>query len=89
MPGSGVLVPPDVLRVTGRSVESTRRLPDMPRPPLFPPMLLSPGTLPTGTGWVFEPKFDRFRAIAYIDDSGVRLRSRSGNDLTRLAPEFR
>jgi bifunctional non-homologous end joining protein LigD len=37
--------------------------------------------LPTGDGWVFEPKWDGYRAIAYVRGD-VRLVSRNGNDLT-------
>ena len=29
--------------------------------------------------WIFEPKFDGFRAVAYIDDGAFRLISRNGN----------
>src|SRR4051794_36044364 len=29
--------------------------------------------------WIFEPKLDRFRALAYIDGGSARLVSRSGN----------
>jgi bifunctional non-homologous end joining protein LigD len=37
--------------------------------------------LPSGDGWVFEPKWDGYRAIAYVRGD-VRLVSRNGNDLT-------
>ena len=39
-------------------------------------------TLPTGPGWLFEPKWDGFRAIATLESGQVLLRSRNGNDLT-------
>lgn len=32
--------------------------------------------------WLWEPKLDGYRALAFIDDSGVKLRSRRGLDLT-------
>ena len=38
--------------------------------------------LPTGAGWLFEPKWDGYRAIAYVRGGEVTLRSRRGNDLT-------
>jgi bifunctional non-homologous end joining protein LigD len=38
--------------------------------------------LPSGTGWLFEPKWDGYRAIAYIRGGEATLRSRRGNDLT-------
>jgi bifunctional non-homologous end joining protein LigD len=36
--------------------------------------------------WLFEIKWDGFRAIAFIDDGGVRLTSRNQNDLTAEFP---
>jgi bifunctional non-homologous end joining protein LigD len=43
--------------------------------------------LPAGEGWVFEVKFDGYRALASIRGGECRLRSRNGNDLTaRFAP---
>ena len=38
--------------------------------------------LPTGDGWLFEPKWDGYRALAYVRGGEVTLRSRRGNDLT-------
>ncbi|WP_403024297.1 ATP-dependent DNA ligase [Salinibacterium sp. GXW1014] len=38
--------------------------------------------------WAFEMKWDGIRAIAVVDDSGVRLTSRNGRDLTRSYPEL-
>jgi bifunctional non-homologous end joining protein LigD len=39
-------------------------------------------SLPVGEGWVFEPKWDGFRAIATIVGGEAKLTSRNGNDLT-------
>jgi bifunctional non-homologous end joining protein LigD len=39
-------------------------------------------TLPVGDGWVYEPKWDGFRALITIAGGGVLLTSRNGNDLT-------
>lgn len=39
-------------------------------------------------GWVFEPKFDGIRAIAYISDGVVTILSRRGLDLTSRYPEL-
>ena len=39
-------------------------------------------SLPTGSEWVFEPKWDGFRAVATLLSGDVSLRSRNGNDLT-------
>ncbi len=36
--------------------------------------------------WIFEPKLDGFRILAFLQDGRVRLLSRAGNDLTRNFP---
>jgi bifunctional non-homologous end joining protein LigD len=49
----------------------------------YKPMLAtSSDRLPSGEGWVFEPKWDGFRAIVTISGGEVTLTSRNGNDLT-------
>ncbi|HKU57271.1 MAG TPA: DNA ligase D [Gaiellaceae bacterium] len=43
--------------------------------------------LPRGTDWLFEPKWDGYRALAYVRGGEAKLYSRRGNDLTqRFAP---
>jgi ATP-dependent DNA ligase len=44
--------------------------------------------LPTGPGWVYEPKWDGFRALAFVDGADVYLQSRSGKPLRRYFPEL-
>ena len=39
--------------------------------------------LPRGKGWLYEVKFDGYRALAYLRGGDVELRSRTGNDLTQ------
>src|SRR3712207_4098308 len=58
-------------------------------PPLPPQLAKSAKALPTGEGWVYEPKWDGFRAIAFIDGDAVELQSRNGRGLTRYFPELR
>ncbi len=49
----------------------------------YQPMLAtSADRLPPGAGWVFEPKWDGFRAIVTLSGGEVTLTSRNGNDLT-------
>jgi len=36
--------------------------------------------------WIWEPKLDGYRVLAFIDSQGVRLRSRRGLDLTKAFP---
>src|ERR1044071_3316654 len=52
------------------------------------PMLATPGTeLPRGEGWVFEPKYDGIRILAFADREHVALLSRNGLDKTKQFPE--
>jgi ATP-dependent DNA ligase len=44
--------------------------------------------LPASRGWVFEPKFDGFRALAFCNRSGVRLQSRQQRWLTDSFPDI-
>jgi len=41
-----------------------------------------------GTGWMWEPKLDGYRVLAFIDDQSVKLRSRRGLDLTASFPKL-
>ena len=57
--------------------------------PLLPQLARSRASLPEGDGWAYEPKWDGFRAIAFVDGDDVQLQSRNGRDLTRYFPELR
>ncbi|MEO8425465.1 MAG: DNA polymerase ligase N-terminal domain-containing protein, partial [Actinomycetota bacterium] len=49
----------------------------------YAPMLATMSeALPTGEGWVYEPKWDGFRAIVTVSGGEVTFASRNGNDLT-------
>jgi bifunctional non-homologous end joining protein LigD len=49
----------------------------------YSPMLATASeSLPQGAGWVYEPKWDGYRAIVTISGGEARLTSRNGNDLT-------
>jgi ATP-dependent DNA ligase len=56
-------------------------------PPLLPQLARSREKLPDGEGWAYEPKWDGFRAIAFVDGDEVELQSRNGKTLTRYFPE--
>ena len=49
----------------------------------YRPMLASAmDRLPSGKGWLFEPKWDGYRVLGYVRGGEATLRSRHGNDLT-------
>jgi bifunctional non-homologous end joining protein LigD len=60
--------------------------------PLIPPMLATPGALPSAaqdTRWAYETKQDGQRVVVYLPgDGGVLLRARSGQDITAAYPEL-
>jgi ATP-dependent DNA ligase len=43
--------------------------------------------LPGGKGWLYEPKYDGFRCIAFRDGGEVRLQSKNQKPLDRYFPE--
>jgi ATP-dependent DNA ligase len=44
--------------------------------------------LPEGQGWIFEPKWDGFRALVFRDGSEIFLQSRDEKSLNRYFPEL-
>ena len=58
------------------------------KPPIEPQLALSRKTLPTDEGWAYEPKYDGFRAIAFVDGDDLFLQSRTGRPLARYFPEL-
>jgi ATP-dependent DNA ligase len=58
------------------------------QPPLAPQLARGKPALPTEPGWSFEPKYDGFRAIAFVDGDEVLLLSRGGKQLERYFPEL-
>jgi ATP-dependent DNA ligase len=58
------------------------------RPPIKPQLALSRKSLPTGEDWAYEPKYDGFRALAFVDGDDLFLQSRSGRPLARYFPEL-
>jgi bifunctional non-homologous end joining protein LigD len=43
--------------------------------------------IPSGKGWLFEVKWDGYRALAYLEGGEARLVSRNANDLTARFPQ--
>jgi ATP-dependent DNA ligase len=58
------------------------------RPPLAPQLARSRANLPDGDGWAYEPKYDGFRAVAFVDGDETYLQSRNGKPLSRYFPEL-
>jgi ATP-dependent DNA ligase len=58
-------------------------------PPVLPQLARSRSALPDGEGWAYEPKWDGFRAIAFVDGEELHLQSRNGKPLLRYFPEVR
>jgi bifunctional non-homologous end joining protein LigD len=42
----------------------------------------------SAAGWMWEPKLDGYRVLAFVDDKEVKLRSRRGLDLTASFPKL-
>jgi ATP-dependent DNA ligase len=61
----------------------------LPFGPPLPPMLAKlQEEIPTGDGWLYEPKWDGFRAIVFRDGDGVQIVSRDNKSLNRYFPEL-
>lgn len=61
-----------------------------PMPSTIHPMLATPVSEPfDGPDWLFEIKWDGYRAVAFIEAGKVRLVSRNQNDLTPRYPELK
>jgi DNA ligase D-like protein (predicted ligase)/DNA ligase D-like protein (predicted 3'-phosphoesterase) len=58
--------------------------------PKYEPMLAEAADSPfSSSDWIFEVKWDGIRAISYVDNNGVSVLSRNGNELIQNFPELR
>lgn len=57
-------------------------------PPIKPQLARSRKTLPDEEGFAFEPKYDGFRAIVFVDGGDSYVQSRGGKPLSRYFPEL-
>jgi ATP-dependent DNA ligase len=63
---------------------------DLPlKPPIQPQLARSRPELPAGDQWAYEPKYDGFRAIVFVDGEQSMVQSRGGKPLARYFPELR
>ena len=58
------------------------------QPPVLPMLAHRVGELPSGDGWIFEPKWDGFRALVFRDGDEVYIQSRDEKPLLRYYPEL-
>jgi ATP-dependent DNA ligase len=57
-------------------------------PPILPMLAKRVSELPRGEGWIFEPKWDGFRALVFRDGDEVLIQSRDEKPLDRYFPEL-
>ena len=58
------------------------------QPPLEPMLAKLSDEIPDGEGWLYEPKWDGFRAIVFRDGDDVYIQSRDLKPLDRYFPEL-
>ncbi len=58
------------------------------KPPVAPQLAKSRTGLPVGEQWSYEPKYDGFRAIVFVDCERCYIQSRAGRPLARYFPEL-
>src|SRR5215467_3893592 len=57
-------------------------------PPILPMLAKRVSELPAGDNWVFEPKWDGFRALVFRDGDEILIQSRDEKPLNRYFPEL-
>ena len=57
-------------------------------PPIEPMLAKAASGLPEGDGWLFEPKWDGFRALVFRDGDETLIQSRDLKPLDRYFPEL-
>src|SRR5437660_724195 len=57
-------------------------------PPVLPMLSKRVGELPVGGTWIFEPKWDGFRALVFRDGDEVLIQSRDDKPLNRYFPDL-
>src|SRR5262245_6716019 len=58
------------------------------KPPILPMLAKRVDALPQGENWIFEPKWDGFRALVFRDGEEVLIQSRDEKPLERYFPEL-
>jgi ATP-dependent DNA ligase len=57
-------------------------------PPVLPMLSKRIAELPVGGAWIFEPKWDGFRALIFCDGDEILIQSRDEKPLNRYFPEL-
>ncbi|HEX9050422.1 MAG TPA: ATP-dependent DNA ligase, partial [Anaeromyxobacter sp.] len=57
-------------------------------PPVEPMLAKLAEAVPEGEGWLYEPKWDGFRALVFRDGAELLLQSRELRPLNRYFPEL-
>src|SRR6185312_15216943 len=57
-------------------------------PPLLPMLAKRVADLPQGSAWIYEPKWDGFRALVFRSGDEVLIQSRDTKSLNRYFPEL-
>jgi len=57
-------------------------------PPVAPMLAKLADAVPSGDGWIYEPKWDGFRAIVFADGESMHIQSRDLKPLGRYFPEL-
>src|SRR4029078_13390552 len=57
-------------------------------PPVLPMLAKRVAALPDGEGWIYEPKWDGFRALIFRDGDEILIQSRDTKSLNRYFPEL-
>src|SRR5213082_2240120 len=57
-------------------------------PPVLPMLAKRVDELPAGGTWIFEPKWDGFRALVFRDQDEILIQSRDEKPLNRYFPEL-
>jgi len=72
----------------GTFPQQSRRRMSLPVPPPIKPMLAKlSAEIPSGEGWLYEPKWDGFRAIVFREGDELTIGSRNSKPLERYFPE--
>src|ERR1700677_4602026 len=56
-------------------------------PPVLPMLAKRIDAIPAGDAWIFEPKWDGFRALIFRDGDEILIQSRDEKSLNRYFPE--